>query len=168
MQKAGMASGAENELPNIGETLAPVLARVPRERQPLLIALAERLAAVRYRGWADAVGDARRRAELLACADREEDIARRIEGLYPDADATQRELIAQNPDLEDINRALFADRPLTQQFALQAGGERLGAATWRSFAKHTENAAARATFLACAELEEASAVVLESFLAHGV
>jgi len=165
---AGMPSGAPNGLPNIGEALAAVLARIPRERQPLLIALAERLAAVRYRGWADAVGDDRRRAELLACADREEDIARRIEGLYPDAEAAQREMIAQNPDLEDINRSLFADRPLAQQFALQAGGERLGAATWRSFAKHTENAAARATFLACAELEEASAAVLEAFLAQGV
>ena len=34
-------------LPNIGEALAPVLARVPREQQPLLIALAERMAAER-------------------------------------------------------------------------------------------------------------------------
>jgi hypothetical protein len=137
-----MASGAENELPNIGETLARVLARVPRERQPLLIALAERLAAV------SGLAEGRRRTapRRAACADREEDIARRIEGLYPDADATQRELIAQNPDLGGINRALR--RPPAAQHPRSGGRQRLGAATWRSFAKHTENAAARTTWRA--------------------
>jgi len=72
------------------EVLARVLQRVPREQQPLLIALAERLAAERYRGWADEVGDADRKAGLLACADREEEIARRVEELYPAAASTPR------------------------------------------------------------------------------
>ena len=35
------------ELPEIGIALAPVLAAVSREQQPLLIAMAERLAAAR-------------------------------------------------------------------------------------------------------------------------
>lgn len=147
---------------NIGEVLAPILARVPRERQPLLIAAAERLAAQRYRGWATQVADAGRKAGLLACADREEEIARRVEGLYPSASAIQQEILAANPDLLDVDRTLFGGLPLDRQFALQADGERLGAATWRSFAKHAESPATRETLLACALLEEESATFLES------
>jgi len=154
----------DTELPNIGAVLAPILARVARDQQPLLIAGAERLAADRYRAWAADAGDAPRRAQLLACAAREEEIARRIEGLYADATAVQRDLVARIPELETINRSLFADRPVAQQFAIQASGERLGAATWRAFAAHAQNADARATFLACAELEEESAAVLEAFV----
>src|SRR5437899_6073238 len=110
---------AEQELPNIAEVLARVLQRVPREQQPLLIALAERLAAERYRGWATQVPDADRRAGLLACADREEEIARRVEGLYPGAASIQRDLLAGSRDLLDINRSLFAGRALAQQFITQ-------------------------------------------------
>lgn len=150
---------------NIGEVLAPILARIPRERQPLLIAAAERLAAERYRGWAAQVASAGEQAGLRACAAREEEIARRIEGLYPDAGAVQREILAANPDLLEVNRTLFAGRPLREQFRSQADGERLGAATWRSFAKHAASAAARDTLLACALLEEESASFLESILA---
>ena len=50
------------------------------------------------------------------------------------------------------------------QLTLQARGERLGAATWRSLAKQTDDAGAREVFLGCAKLEEASAEVLESIL----
>lgn len=158
-----MAKDTETPLPNIAESLARVLAKVPRERQPLLIALAERLAAERYRAWADDPARPDRRAQLLACAEREEEIARRVEGLYPGGAAIQRELVEANPDLIEINRSLFAGRPLAQQFMIQARGERLGAATWRAFAEHAPNADARATFVACATLEEESAAVLESF-----
>lgn len=160
-----MSSGTETQLPNIAEVLGRVLATVARERQPLLIALAERMAAERYRGWAADAADGTRRAELLACADREEDIARRVEELYPGGAAMQREMLVGNPDLDEINRSLFAGRSLKQQFTIQARGERLGAATWRSFAEHATSSEARATFLACAHLEEESAVVLESYLA---
>jgi hypothetical protein len=151
------------DLPDIGQVLAPILARVPAEHRPLLVALAERLAADRYRGWAAAAGDLQRRERLLACAVREEDIAGRVEALYPDAARVQRDIAARNPDLLEVNRALFADRPVEDQYTIQARGERLGAATWRSLAKQVPHA--RETFLACAELEEASAAVLESFLA---
>ena len=151
----------ESPLPSVGEALAPVLARVPRDQQPLLIALAERLAAERYRSWAGEVSPAQR-AQLLACAEREEEIARRVEALYPGAAALQRELLAKHPDVGEINHSLFAGRPLAQQFAIQAQGERLGAATWRAFARGDGDAGRRDTLLACAELEEASALVLEA------
>ena len=82
----------------------------------------------------------------------------------PDASRIQREILASPPDLEDINRSLFAGRPLHEQFAIQAQGERVGAPTWRSFAARESDAAKRAAFLACAPLEEASAAVLEALL----
>ncbi len=155
---------AMSALPSIGDVFASVLQRVDAQRRPLLIAIAERLAAERYRGWAKEKEMAPHAAELRACADREDEIAGRVEALTPDAAAIQRELLAKNPDLADVNRSVFAGRPLRVQFRIQAQGERLGAATWRSFAKHEQNRAASDTYLACAELEEASALVLESLL----
>ena len=95
------------DLPDIAQLIGPLLQRLPPAQQPLLVALAERLAAERYRGWA-ARSTPDRRAGLLACAEREEEIARRVEALYPDAAALQREIVERNPDLLDINRTLFA------------------------------------------------------------
>jgi hypothetical protein len=158
-----MAAGDASELPDVAEVLAPILGRVPRERQPLLLALAERLAADRYRGWASLAGSEVHSDALLACAAREEDIAGRIEALYPDAAALQGDLLARNPDLTEINRNLFAGRPVDRQMAIQARGERLGAATWRAFARDADDRRAE-VFRACAVLEEESAAVLEGIL----
>jgi len=151
-------------LPNLGAVIAPILERVAEKDRPLLIAIAERMAAERYRGWAKEAAQSEHASQLRACADREDEIAGRVEALIPDAAAIQREILAKHPDLADVNRSLFAGRPLSDQFRMQAQGERLGAATWRSFAKQAEGRVARETFLACAELEEASALVLESLL----
>jgi hypothetical protein len=153
---------ASRDLPSIGAAIGPLLLALPRDQQPLLIALAERRAAARYCEWALAVSDATLRAALHACAAREEDIAARVEALVPEAAAVQRHLLAAHPEFETINRTLFDGRPLRDQFRIQADGERLGAATWRSLANQAPSDAARDTFLACAELEEASAVVLEA------
>ena len=155
-------SDAEARLPNVAELLTPLLQRVPARERPLLIALAERMAAARYRGWAAEPGERSHRAGLLACADREEEIARRVESLFPSAASLQRDLLAKHPDLERINRELFAGRPLAEQLAIQARGERLGAATWRSLARQAQGEPERETLLACALLEEESAAYLES------
>lgn len=160
-------STSESRLPSVGEVLAPLLERVPREHWPLLIALAERLAAERYRGWAEQVRPPADRDALRACAAREEDIATRVEGLYPDAAAIQRAFRAEIPELDAINRTLF-DRPLVEQLRIQAEGERLGAATWTSFAGRESDESRRAVLLECAQLEIASAEVLERLLAAGV
>jgi hypothetical protein len=71
-------------------------------------------------------------------------------------------MLAKNPDLAEINRSVFAGLPLAEQFRIQAQGERLGAATWRALARNEENRVAREVYLACAELEQASALVLEA------
>ena len=153
------------ELPSIADIIGGVLQRVAAPHRPLFIALAERLAAERYRRWAgDATGPARR--DLLTCAEREDAIADRVAALYPDATALQQHLRADHPELDEVNEAIFAGRPLAEQFAIQAAGERAGAAAWRAFAAQSDGDV-RATFLACAELEEQSAAHLESILAGG-
>ncbi|MGH9802437.1 MAG: hypothetical protein ACRD82_18890 [Blastocatellia bacterium] len=59
------------QLPNVSEVLRPLLQRVP-----LTPAVAhrytERLAAQRYRGWSDRAADETRKAQLEACAARED------------------------------------------------------------------------------------------------
>jgi len=154
----------ESALPNLGGIFARVLQRVPEEQQPLLIAIAERLAAERYRGWARQPALSIHAPQLLACARREEEIAARVEALFPGATAIQQEMLAKNPDFMEINRSVFADLPLPEQLGIQAQGERLGAATWRSLARKEESPVAREVYLACAELEQASALVLEAIL----
>ena len=155
---------ARRELPNVAEILGPVLGRVSQEQRPLLMAIAEQMAAERYRQWATATPDPARQSDLVACADREEKIAGLVAALYPGAAETQADIRAKNPDLVDLNRSIFADRPLADQYAIQAQGERVGASTWRALAEDA-GPAARQTFLDCAELEEQSAAVLESILA---
>ena len=152
------------KLPSIGDVLAPILARVAIEKRPLLIAVAERMAADRYRGWARDTADANRQAGLQACAGREEEIARRVESLFTDARSLQRQLTAALPDLAEVNQSLFAPYTIEEQFRIQAQGERLGAATWRSFAKHAESQQTAEAYESCAVLEEESATFLESLL----
>ena len=160
-----MPPPAERPLPDVAALLAAALQSVPSDHQPLLIALAERLAAERYRRWADDLAAAGHAEALRACAVREEEIAGRIESLYADAAAVQADLRARNPALLAINQSLFADQPLHQQLAIQAQGERLGAATWRSLARRESDPARAQVLQSCAPLEEASAVVLETILA---
>ena len=159
-----MSSTKNADLPNVEEILAGLLGRVSPDQRPLLVAIAERLAAGRYRHWARQLEGEGLEPQLLACADREEEIARRVEALHPEAEAIQRDIRAKHPDLEELNRSVFAGRPLWQQLTIQAQGERLGAATWRAMAQGEEDPGSRRELLACAELEEQNASVLETFL----
>lgn len=150
------------ELPDIAAAFQHILQGVALDEQPLFIALAERMAAERYRAWAAGVSDADHQSGLLSCAAREEEIARRVESLYADAVSTQRKLLARHPALAGITQSLFAPCPLAQQFRLQAQGERLGAATWKAFAQQQRDAAAHDVLLSCAALEAENACFLES------
>jgi hypothetical protein len=150
------------ELPDIAAVVAAALQGVAPDHQPLLVAAAERLAAQRYRSWASDPANRAVASQLLACAAREEEIASRVEALYPGAAAIQGDLLRANPGLEQLNRTMFAGRPLTQQFTIQARGERAGAAFWRAVAQRQDRPDARQTLLRCTELEEESAAVLEA------
>jgi hypothetical protein len=152
-------------LPNVGEVVGPLILAEPENAQPLFVALAERIAASRYRAWAEEVKDESARAEILACAEREEEIARRVEALFPDAAAVQARLQEKHPDLLGIYRGVLESRTLRDQFTIQSRGERLGAATWRRIAEQASEPAAREIYESCALLEEESALVLERVLA---
>jgi uncharacterized glyoxalase superfamily protein PhnB len=162
-----MATSDSTRLPSVGDVIGQVLGRVSRERRPLLLAIAERMAADRYRGWARQVLLAADQESLRACAAREEDIATRVEGLHPDATAIQRALRDEMPELDTVTRDLF-DRPLAQQLRIQAEGERLGAMTWTALAERETDARRKRVLLECAELEIASAETLEGLLAAGL
>jgi len=113
----------QTTIPNVAEILAGVLRNIDPKLQPFLLAKLERLAAQRYRTWASDHPDQSVREGMLVCADREEEIARRVESLVPDASAIQDKLLSDHPELLDLNRTLFEGRPLKVQFAMQAEGE---------------------------------------------
>ena len=93
----------QTDIPNIAEILAGVLRSIEPKLQPFLLAKLERLAAQRYRMWASDHPDQSVKEGLLACADREEQIATRVESLEPNATAIQDNLLSDHPELLDLN-----------------------------------------------------------------
>ena len=155
---------SSNPVPNISEILAGVLRNIEPALQPFLLAKLERLAADRYRSWASAHPDQSVREGLLACADREEQIATRVESLVPNATAIQDKLLSDHPELLDLNRTLFEGRPLEVQFAMQAEGERAGAAAWMAYAAGASDPSVQEVLQSCSPLEQANADFLQSLL----
>jgi rubrerythrin len=152
------------ELPNVASILGEIFAKVAAEERPLLLAFAERLAGQRYRDWAASHHDPTVARGLLACADREEEIARRVEALEPQAQAIQERILTQMPELPELSETIFAGRPLSDQLTIQASGERAGASTWKVFADSTADENVRDVYLSCAPLELENAAFLESLL----
>jgi hypothetical protein len=157
----------EIEIPNIVEILRQALQKVEPRLQPLLLAALERLAAKRYRSWANDYPDPVVKEGLLACAEREEEIANRVESLAPNAAAIQQRLLSDHPELLELNRTLFAGRTLTEQFTMQAQGEQAGAAAWRAYTAAADPSA-QELLQSCSPLEEANAVFLQSLLSKGI
>lgn len=154
----------ESELPDIAKILGRALQTIEPGERPAVLAALERLAAGRYRKWADEHQDPQVKEGLLACAHREEEIARRVESLHADAAGIQDKLLALNPELLDLNRTLFEGRPIKEQFMIQAQGERAGAAAWRAFAAAASEPSARELLQSCSALEETNAAFLDSLL----
>ena len=157
------AHGPSGDLPSIAGLLAPIVTRLPRQQQQLLVAWAERQAAEQYRSWAEQVSG-EERAGFLGCAGREEEIATRIEALHPDASAVQQQLLAELPGLEARVRAVYAGRPLEEQWEIQRRGERAGKKTWEAFAATEADAQVKAVLSACATLEDENASFLRGLL----
>jgi hypothetical protein len=70
-------------LPDLGGQLRPLIQALPPSIQPRLMAHLERAAADRYRAWAATCLDPAAAEGLRACAGREEEVAARVETLYP-------------------------------------------------------------------------------------
>jgi hypothetical protein len=153
--------------PQLAALIAPLLAGIAEADHPAVIALAERIAADRYREWADQLGDPAAKASLMACAAREDEIATKVEGIVSDADSIQARVRSAHPGIATGYKALFAGLSLSDQLAFQARAERAGAVVWRNTAAGA-SPGNRPIYLECATLEEASARVLEAMIADGL
>ncbi len=142
--------------------IGPLVADLPPAQRPAIVALAERIAARRYRSWAEHVRDGSVRDTLRACAEREEEIASRAEAFVSEAKAIQQAALRAHPHVEDGYGALFEGLSLAEQLSLQARAERVGAATWRSLADAIGPGAE--VLRGCANLEEENARTLESLV----
>jgi hypothetical protein len=154
------------EIPSFAALLAPYLARFEEPMRPVFLAALERGAAARYRAWAEeAPGEAE---GLRACADREEEIARTAEGLFPPDDATRKRIAEVFPEAARAYAEVFTDVALRDQWRIQASAEREGAAAWRALAAAQQDATVVEALERCATLEEESALHLDKLVAqHG-
>jgi hypothetical protein len=153
---------ADRELPNFGVLLGPFIDAVPEEARPAFLARLERGAAERYRQWAAAAPE--HAESMLACAAREDEIADRVDRLFPATDEQRAKIEAGVPGARDAYYAVFAGLPLTEQWRIQADAERQGAAAWRGIAAQSDDGQIRSELEACARLEETSAERLEQLL----
>jgi hypothetical protein len=160
-----VTAGAPREGPSLTLLLAPFTRGLVGAEQPAFMGRLERLAAERYRAWAQqfpAHADA-----LLACAQREERIAERAERLFPMNAAQAAKLAALLPEVRRVYASLFVGLPLPDQLALQASAERQGANVWRALiASQAPPAALREELEHSARLEEESAEHLAALLAE--
>jgi hypothetical protein len=118
-------------IPLFGELLAPFLTPIPAEAKPGSLAILERGAAERYRGWADAVPEYR--DGLMACAAREDQIADRIDALIPiprEHQGTVDDLIMP---AKQAYFGVFENLSVIDQMTIQAAAERQGAQAWPGF-----------------------------------
>jgi hypothetical protein len=150
--------------PDFAALLGPHISAVPEEAIPAFLALLERTAAERYRMWAEAVPEY---AEgLLACAAREDDIAQRVEHIYP---ATAPEQVAAlNSAIGPAREAytgVFSSLTPIEQMSIQANAERQGATAWRAMADTESDQTKQAALAQCALIEETSADFLDALLA---
>ena len=125
------------ESPNFGLLLAPVLGKVEAQSRPRFLALLERAAADRYRGWEDEIAD-------------------RIEASFPVAVAELESLRSLLPQARDLYYAAFEGISVLDQIRMQADAELQGANAWRSVAKGISDDAVLAQLTRCSELEELS------------
>jgi len=147
----------------LADLIGPVLAELEREERPAALALAERVAAERYRMWAKEISDPTARTALADCAMREDDIAARVEAAVPGALAIQQSIARAHPDVAAQYLDMFTDMTLEEQFAFQASIQRAAADTWR-FLTDSAPAHVRGILLECSYLEEKSAAVLDTLI----
>ena len=118
------------EVPKFGELLVEHLSGVPQDAYPYLLSQLERTAAARYRGWADDVPE--HRDGIMACSAREDEIADRVEVMFPPSDA-HRELVAGIiPKATDTYYAAFDGFTPIEQMYIQSKAERQGAGAWQT------------------------------------
>ena len=147
-------------IPNFGELLAEQLGQLSPQSIPFVLARLERRAGERYRQWAQDLPDFS--DGLLACANREDDIAERADLLFPISEAQKPAAEQVVPEAVRVFLNVFADLGTIDQITIQANAERQGAAAWRGFVDAYPQAAADLESLA--KTEEANADYLDLLL----
>lgn len=149
--------------PNFGALLAPYIDSVPKDAVPAFLASLERTAAERYRMWSDSVPE--HSEGLLQCAAREDEIATRVEALFPAPRQDQQEAIrAAIIPARDTYYEVFANYTPLEQMAIQAKAERQGAAAWRAMIDANNDDALNTELEEIAQIEEVSADYLDALL----
>ncbi|MEQ9450601.1 MAG: hypothetical protein RJQ07_03365 [Pseudomonadales bacterium] len=154
---------ADIEIPNFGELLAEHLSGVPQDAYPYLLSQLERTAAERYRMWAEQVPEHRR--GLLECAAREDDIADRVEVLFPPSEAHRALVGSIIPAAKETYYAAFEPYTPLEQMTIQANAERQGANAWQNLKAVYPQHAEQLDSLSAIELT--SADYLDEILAEG-
>jgi integrase len=157
------AASTTKPAPSITLLLAPLTRGLAEPERPAFLARLERLAAERYRAWAEQ--SPAHGSVLRACAASEEEIAGRADRLFPMSEAQRAKLDALLPEARRLYGALFVGLSLREQLQLQAAAELQGANVWRAIAAAPGLPhALREALAACAALEEESAARLEQLL----
>ena len=150
----------ELEIPNFGELLAEHLGGVPPEAYPFLLSQLERTAADRYRGWADDVPE--HRDGILKCAAAEDEIADRVESMFPPSDNHRALVMGIIPKAKATYYSAFEGFTPAEQMTIQANAERQGANAWQTlkglYPEHANE------LDALSELEISSAEYLDQLL----
>ena len=145
--------------------LLGVLGPEPVTRQLRVVIALERAAAKRYVRWSEAAsGD--EQAGLLACARREEEVARLIEEAAfssTPADTADTELIARAVALFET---MYTGLAREEQMAAQAPSELYGAELWRTLRGADPDGPLAAAYEQAEKLEQESAHYLEGLLAR--
>ena len=144
---------------SIAGAFEPLLPLVTPEEVPMVVAILERIAATKYRDWAEQADTAVERDGLLACAQREDEIAGFIESLQADPQSLVASLRERIPDFEQRYDAVMDGLSRTEQLRVQAEGEMGGAGYMSQFAAASEGAVA-ARFESLALCEEANSKFL--------
>jgi len=152
----------EVTIPNFGELLAEHLADLPPEALPVLLANLERGAAGRYRQWATELTNFE--DDILASADREDDIANRVEQLFPISDDHQKTVDRIVPKAIKTYMNVFEGLTAIEQITIQANAERQGAAAWRGLVEAYPQFSSQLEQLALTE--ETNADQLDSLLSE--
>ena len=149
-------------VPRFGELLAPYISQVPDQIRPRFLALLERGAASRYRGWAEMLPE--HSEGLLRCAEAEDEIANRIEGAFAMDETLRDQLEAPLPGALKTYYEVFAPLDVWDQLRIQANAERQGAGAWERIAASNPNAEVIKVLNSCSELELTSADYLDALL----
>ena len=149
------------EIPNFGELLQDHLSGVPAEAYPFLLSQLERTAAARYRGWAEQVPE--HGEVLLECAAREDEIADRVEAMFPPSEEHRQLVVGMLPAARDAYYAAFDGYTAIEQMTIQADAEKQGAGAWQTLKAAYPDKAEEMDALSAIELE--SGACLDRLLA---